>query len=119
MNPNGQFVQNLNLASDIKNRPIVFTIASNFEAKSSSIPFLRKMGAILLDEGVLDPLFAQANDLVVDTASSGHLTPEATVQGEMCYEPESGVYHLNYFTQQATQEQLKKWLVQDEVAGII
>jgi hypothetical protein len=112
MNPDGAFVGVLNQAPGDGKPPTVFTIASNFEARDSNDPFLQKIGSVLLDEGLLDPLFGTENDLVVDTASSGHLTDGMIITDSKLYAPDESVYHLNYFVQEATHKLLTDWLLQ-------
>lgn len=113
MNPEGAFVAALNQVqvAGVVAQQTIYTIASNFEATNNPDPFLKKIGVVLLDEGLLDPLFQGENDLVVDTNSSGILAPGFAVAGSKLYAPGESVYHLNYFVQAETQSHLATWLL--------
>jgi hypothetical protein len=111
MQPGGSFVGTLNQSALVHPPSATYTIASSFEPKSSSEPFFQKLVAVLLDEALFDPLFQRENDTVVDTASSGELTPNRVLQEAYLFPPERGVYHLNYFVQDETRDHLTRWLV--------
>ncbi|WP_347354077.1 CHAT domain-containing protein [Intrasporangium sp.] len=119
MMPGGAFVRDLN--KEQPGQPAAgtswFVVSSNFHVSlfdDSHQPaeFPREL-VMKLNEGFVDQLFKDDNDLVVDTASMSAIGPPAGgfVADELALGTNDVVYHGNYFSQDRVVGQFERWLL--------
>lgn len=106
MNPNSEFIKDLNKKKAIGGRVYYNTIGSEFEPSGILQDGIKDE---ILD-GIADAFFGVPNDLVVDTDKMVVPWPTGIQSGEdYNYKSSDHVYHLNYFLQAVTYEKLAEY----------
>ncbi|MGV1010522.1 MAG: DUF7379 domain-containing protein, partial [Dermatophilaceae bacterium] len=119
MVPAGPFVTELNQTQPGQPAPAAqwHVVSSNFHVRLfdggyQPQEFPREL-AVRLAEGLLDQIFKDPNDLVVDVPSMSEIDLAAGdfVGDELAFGENESVYHNNYFTQERAVAALQHWLV--------
>ena len=104
MEPDGDFIVDLNQPGQPDAGQPWFVISSDFHAADGS--------KLQIVEGIVDDLLDEANDLVVDTSSMAAIdTPLGRhVRRTLDFGTNSTVYHTNYFQQAEVSDAMRAWL---------
>ena len=106
MNPNSEFIKDLNKNKDIGGRVFYNTIGSEFEPSGILQDGIKDE----IIDGIADTFFGAPNDLVVDTDKMVVPWPGGIQGGKnFKYEPSDHVHHLNYFIQAETYGKLSEY----------
>lgn len=120
MQPDGPFVTELNQTQPGQPGPAAqwHVVSSNFHVRlfdggHQPQEFPREL-AVRLAEGLLDQIFKDANDLVVDVPSMSEIDISAGdfVGEELAFGENETVYHNNYFNQERSVAAMQHWLVE-------
>ena len=92
MEPDGEFIADLNKPGQSGADQRWFVISSDFHAAAGG-------SKLQIVEGLVDDLLDEANDLVVDTRSMADTPVGTQVMGVVEFGTNSTVHHINYFQQ--------------------
>ncbi len=123
MDPGGDVVRVLNntaLPARQGPAPRYYRITSSFSAESDIIASLRGglaagAKALLADRVVTRLYRGVASDLVVHNASTRTLHPDLCYSGQLHFDDNPAVFHVNFFVQEPVHHQLMSWLELEEI----
>jgi hypothetical protein len=117
MEPDGAFVTKINRTQPGQPDPAhsrYYVASSDFEIDGPGEPTSELPGRLvrMLQDGFMDALMKEPNDLVVNVSSMGAIDPDAGmfVDARMDFGTNRTVYHNNYFAQPAMVDHLRGWL---------
>lgn len=120
--PKGEFIKKLNAAGAGQPRPEetrYLAVTSNFDSKAAKSEKTGLAASVLgrLADGLIDRLFGEQNDLVVNDPSMKRIDPELGnfIDAALDFGDSAVVYHTVYFAQPQVAQQLRAWLLDESV----